>query len=174
MTLYKLGGLFLLVLLVGCDSNSDFNDLQQFLDAERAKPRGVIEPLPAVIPYEAFTYAAAGLRSPFQLPEKALLAQKQKGSLAIKPDESRVKQFLEGFNIDTFSMVGTLSNARGNFALIQGEGGVYRVKVGDYLGTNHGRIVDINDSEIQIVEIVTDGDQGWLERPRTLTLREHS
>ena len=174
MTPQKLFGLLCLVLIGGCNNSSEFDDLQQFMESERAKPHGVVEPLPVVTPYEAFTYTSAGLRSPFQLPEKALLAKIQNGRSDIKPDDDRVKQFLESFNIDTFDMVGTLSNSRGNFALVQGEGGVYRVKVGDYLGTNHGRVVAINDTEIQIIEIVTDGDQGWLERPRTLTLREHS
>ncbi|MFN3397953.1 MAG: pilus assembly protein PilP, partial [Sulfurimicrobium sp.] len=59
------------------------------------------------------------------------------------------------------------------FALIEdGDGGVQRVKVGNYLGKNHGRITEIAPSQITLVEIVPDGRDGWVERPRSLTLSE--
>ena len=161
-----------LIGLSGCDSNREFNDLQAYMDEVRARPKGSIEPLPQFQPYEPFTYHAGGMRSPFQKPVKIDVASQQKGSKDIKPDEARVKQFLEGFNIEAFQMVGTLSGATGVFALVKGAGGVYRVKVGDYLGTNHGRILAINESKIDVIEIVPDGEGGWLERPRSLALSE--
>jgi type IV pilus assembly protein PilP len=167
-------GSLLLLGLSGCDSSGDFADLQAYMNEVRAKPKGVIEPLPQFPPYEAFTYGASALRSPFQPPVRVDLQKRQKGSAEIKPDESRPKQFLEGFNIEVFQMVGLLANDGGRFALIGGAGGVHRVKVGDYLGRNYGRIVAINDGRIEIVEIVPDGEGGWLERPRTLTLKERS
>lgn len=172
---FRLTALFFsFALLSGCGTGSDFGDLQQYLDEVRAKPKGAIEPLPAFIPYEAFTYGAAGLRHPFQPPVKLDLAQRQKGSKDIQPDETRVKQFLEGFNIENFVMVGTLANGSGRYALIKGGEGVHRVKVGDYLGRNHGRIVEISEAEVDVLEIVPDGEGGWLERPRSLTLKERS
>lgn len=160
--------------LAGCGVSNDFSDLQSYMDEVRARPKGSIEPLPKFQPYEAFTYSAAAMRSPFQPPVKIDLARQQKGSKDIKPDEARVKQFLEGFNIETFEMVGTLSNEGGMFALIRGAGGVHRIKVGDYLGRNNGRIVAINASAIEVLEIVPDGEGGWLERPRSLALKERS
>ncbi|GBL56746.1 type IV pilus assembly protein PilP [Pseudomonas citronellolis] len=164
----------LLLSLNGCGSGGDFADLQAYMDEVRARPKGAIEPLPKFQPYEAFTYNASSLRSPFQPPVKIDLAIKQKGSKVVKPDETRVKQFLEGFNIETFEMVGTLSNQEGTFALVRGAGGVHRVKVGDYLGRNDGKIVSISEGKIDVVEIVPDGEGGWLERPRSLTLKERS
>lgn len=71
-------------------------------------------------------------------------------------------------------MVGTLRNDRQLFALVNGAGGVHRVKVGDYLGRNHGKILVIDDSKIDVMEIVPDGEGGWLERPRSLSLKERS
>lgn len=162
------------VFLVGCDSASDFADLQLFMDDVKARPKGAIEPLPKFQPYEAFTYNAAALRSPFQPPIKIDLVQREKGSKEIKPDEARVKQFLEGFNIETFEMVGTLRNEAGAYALVKGAGGVHRVRAGDYLGRNHGKIMMIDDSKIEVMEIVPDGEGGWLERPRTLPLKERA
>lgn len=163
-----------IVVLAGCGVSGDFDDLRSYMNEVRAKPKGSIEPLPAFLPYEAFTYSAASLRHPFQPPMKIDLTQRQKGTKDIRPDETRIKQFLEEFNIENFVMVGTLANGGGNYALIKGGDGVHRVKVGDYLGRNHGRIVEISEAEVDVLEIVPDGEGGWLERPRSLTLKERS
>lgn len=163
-----------LISLAGCDNDNQFSDLQAYMDEVRARPTGVIEPLPKFRPYEAFAYSAAALRSPFQPPIKIDLTKRQKGSKQVKPDETRVKQFLEGFNIEQFEMVGTMANPSGTFALMHGAGGVYRMKVGDYLGRNDGRIVAISDSQVDVVEIVPDGEGAWLERPRIISLKEKS
>jgi type IV pilus assembly protein PilP len=160
--------------LTGCGLGSDFSDLQLFMDEVRARPKGSIEPLPKQQPYEPFTYAAAALRSPFQPPMKLELVNRQKGSVDVRPDETRVKQFLEGFNIEMFEMVGTLSRGEGAFALVSGAGGVHRVKVGDYLGRNHGRITAVDEAKVDVLEIVPDGDGGWIERPRSISLKERS
>jgi type IV pilus assembly protein PilP len=160
--------------LAGCGADSDFSDLQAYMDEVRARPKGAIEPLPKFQPYESFTYSAAALRSPFQPPIKIDMANRQRGSQEVKPDEARVRQFLEGFNIEVFEMVGTLANEEAVYALVNGAGGVHRVKVGDYLGRNHGRILAIDESKVDVVEIVPDGEGGWLERPRSLSLKERS
>lgn len=160
--------------LSGCMGGADFSDLQAYMDDVYKRPQGAIEPLPKFQPYEAFTYSASALRSPFQPPVKIDLANRQQRSVGVKPDESRIRQFLEGFNIEVFEMVGTLGRDDGIFALVRGAGGVHRVKVGDYLGRNHGRVVAIDEAKIEVVEIVPDGEGGWLERPRSLTLNERT
>ncbi len=86
----------LLTMLAGCGANSEFGDLQAYMNEVRARPKGNIEPLPKFQPYEAFTYSASNLRSPFQPPVKIDLTVRQKGNKVVKPDETRVKQFLEG------------------------------------------------------------------------------
>ncbi|WP_252271699.1 type 4a pilus biogenesis lipoprotein PilP [Pseudomonas subflava] len=174
MTLHRALCLIPFLVLAGCVDGGDFADLQQYMDEVRARPHGAIEPLPKFQPYEAFTYRASALRSPFQPPIKIDLASRQKGSKDVHPDETRVKQFLEGFNIEAFEMVGTLQGEGGVFALVRGAGGVHRVKTGDYLGRNHGRVISIDESKVDVVEIVPDGEGGWLERPRTLTLKERT
>lgn len=159
--------------LAGCDRGS-FADLQAYMDEVRAQPRGKIEPMPKEVIYEPFTYKASGLRSPFQPPLKLELARQERGRSDIRPDETRVREFLENFNIESFVMVGTLANKGGTFALIRGGDGVHRVRVGDYLGRNHGRIVSITADAVEVIELVPDGEDGWLERPRTLALQERS
>lgn len=162
------------ILLSGCDFGGGFSDLQSYMDEVRARPPKAIEPDPEVPEYEPFTYRASSMRSPFQVPVRLAEAGKQSGSRDVRPDETRVKQFLEGFNIEMFDMVGTLSNEEGLYALVSGAGGVHRVKVGDYLGRNHGRIQSIGDAQVDVVEIVPDGEGGWIERPRSISLKERS
>lgn len=174
MARYRLAFFSCVLLFAGCGSGEGYTDLQAYMDEVRARPKGSIEPLPKFQPYESFTYRAASLRSPFQPPIKIDMVSRPKGAQEVKPDDARVKQFLEGFNIEVFEMVGTLENSSGFFALVSGAGGVHRVKVGDYLGRNHGRITVIDESKVDVVEIVPDGEGGWLERPRSLSLKERS
>jgi type IV pilus assembly protein PilP len=163
----------LMAILAGCGGSDDFSDLDAYMNEMRLRAPGQIEPTPTFRSYPTFTYSAANLRSPFSRQVKVDLALKQ-GARNVQPDPNRVKQYLEGFNIEQFEMVGTISNAAGSFALLRGAGGVHRLKVGDYLGRNDGRIVAISGSQVDVVEIVPDGEGAWLERPRTLPLKEHS
>jgi type IV pilus assembly protein PilP len=160
--------------LAACGGDNDVGDLDAYMNEVRLRAPGKIEPTPTFRSYPTFTYNAANLRSPFSRQVRADLAGQKRGSSNVKPDLNRVKQYLEGFNIEQFEMVGTISNAVGTFALLRGAGGVYRLKVGDYLGRNDGRIVAISGSQVDVVEIVPDGEGAWLERPRTLPLKEHS
>ena len=163
----------LLLVLGGCGGD-DFSDLDAYMNEVRLRPPGKIEPTPTFRSYPTFTYSAANLRSPFSRQLRVDLAGQKHGSRDVKPDPNRVKQYLEGFNIEQFEMVGTIANASGSFALLRGAGGVHRLKVGDYLGRNDGRIAAISASQVEVVEIVPDGQGAWLERPRTIPLKEHS
>jgi type IV pilus assembly protein PilP len=90
----------------------------------------------------------------------------------VKPPENHVREYLERFNIASLTMVGTLDQNEESWALIEdSEGGVHRIQVGDYLGTNWGRVEAISPNRIDVVEIVSDGTEGWLRRPRSLELK---
>ncbi|MGF6088586.1 pilus assembly protein PilP [Pseudomonas sp. 18173] len=164
----------LLSALAGCGAGDDYSDLDAYMNEMRLAGPGRIEPTPQFRSYPTFTYNAANLRSPFSPQISIDPAARRRSSSNVKPDPGRVRQYLEGFNIEQFEMVGTLSNATGSFALLRGAGGVHRLKVGDYLGRNDGRIVAINGSQVEVVEIVPDGQGAWLERPRIILLKEHS
>ena len=158
-------------LLTGC-GGSDFGDLDSFMAEKKARPGGIIAPIPTFKAYEAFSYSAAVQRSPFDRPiEVREIAQLQAIS-SIKPDNNRAKEFLEQYTFDSLAMVGTLEKGEADWTLIQDpEGGVHRVQQGDYLGRNHGKIIEMTDTYIAVIEIVSDGsDDGWVERPRSIKL----
>lgn len=159
------------VLLTGCSAS--FDDVESQMEAIRQKPRGRVEPPPEFTPMPTYTYAAHQLRSPFAPPVDAaqLVAELGKN---VEPDFTRPQEYLERFNLEALRLRGTLQRPDGPlFALIEdGNGGVQRVKVGNYLGKNQGRIAEITPTQLSIVEIVPDGRDGWVERPRSLNLSE--
>ncbi len=163
--------LFCVFGLVGCGQSSH-QDLIDFMEETKRRPKGQIEPLPTFSPYQPFAYSAMTLRSPFDKPipvdESAA-----KGGRAVAPDLTREKEFLEGFNITSLKMVGTISKGGQLWALIDnGQNSVVPATVGNYLGMNHGKIISTNPSQIEVMEIVGDGSNGWVERPRIIKLEE--
>ena len=161
----------LAAMMTGC-ANRDFSDLDAFMQEKRARPGGIIAPIPTFKAYEAFAYSATQLRSPFDRPIEVREITQLQAISSIKPDDDRPKEFLEQFTFDSLAMVGTLERGEQEWTLIRDpEGGIHRVSLGNYLGRNHGKIVEMTDSYVAVVEIVSDGTEGgWVERPRTIEL----
>jgi Tfp pilus assembly protein PilP len=68
-------------------------------------------------------------------------------------------------------MVGTLEQEATIWGLVQtSDGTIHRVHEGNYLGRNHGRIVRINEDEIELTELVPNGRGGWIERQQAVAL----
>ena len=98
----------------------------------------------------------------------------------VEPDLDRPREVLENFGLKELTMVGTLRNAvsaesdsgpGSPFALIRDNtGGIHRVRTGNYMGQNYGRIIGVNETRVELLEIVPNGRGGWVERPRSLTL----
>ncbi len=169
-------GLCLVPFLTACSQSGGFSDLDQFMSETRSKPRGHVEPLPEFQAYEAFTYSAADRRSPFDPPIDVQLTMVEQQPVSdVEPDLDRPPEVLESFNLSNLAMVGTLTGSDGGqYALIRDpSGGVHRVRTGNYMGQNYGRIVGINDTRIELIEIVPNGRGGWVERPRSLSLDEN-
>ncbi|MEM6485058.1 MAG: pilus assembly protein PilP [Pseudomonadota bacterium] len=167
----RLLGSLLVMGLAGC-ADSDFSDLDQYMAEKRARPGGIIEPIPTFKAYEAFSYSATRLRSPFDRPIEVREITQLQAISAVKPDDNRAKEFLEQYTFDSLSMVGTLERGESSWSLIKDpQGGIHRVQVGNYLGRNHGKIVEMTETYLAVVEIVSDGSSdGWVERPRTIEL----
>ena len=156
--------------LVAC--GGDMDELDAYINQIKARPGGRIEPLPEITPYEVFAYAAdkQGLRSPF-VPDTAQAVSGGAGGM--RPDPDRSREYLEGFPLDTLSMVGTLNIADTQYGLVQtADGLIHRVIPGNYMGQNDGRITEISDSEITLIEIISDGIGGYIERDAAIGLSD--
>jgi type IV pilus assembly protein PilP len=167
-------GLVLAVAMLGVAAcGSDQDDLDQYINEVKARPGGRIEPLPEITPYEVFTYVAdaEGVRSPF-VPDTPQATTTGAGG-GIRPDADRSREFLEGFPLDTLRMVGTLDMGDTMYGLVQtSDGLIHRVVPGNYLGQNDGRINSIDESEIELIEIISDGIGGYIERDAAISLSD--
>ncbi|MDE1461770.1 pilus assembly protein PilP [Spartinivicinus poritis] len=168
----KLIALSALCVLAGCSPSGQFADLEQYIEKVQDEPKGQIPPLPKFRTYEAFAYSASGLRSPFLPPVKIEIAKDEQEDSTVKPDPNRQKEYLENFGIESFEMVGTMSNGARFLGLVKGGDGIHKVEVGNYLGRNHGKITDISETKISVIEIVPTGKDRWVERPREIELKE--
>ncbi|WP_340648427.1 pilus assembly protein PilP [Pseudoxanthomonas winnipegensis] len=165
-----LAGLALLA-LAGCSRSitstpGDAPNLQNWVNDVRARPAPPLEPLPVMQQFETFEYAAQNLRDPFS----TAWTTSDAGS-GLRPDPNRRKETLEQYPLDSLKMVGTIGSGSNIVGLVMAPDKVtYRVSPGAYLGQNDGRITDVQPDRINLVELVSDGAGGWLERPAAVTL----
>ncbi|MBL4743569.1 MAG: pilus assembly protein PilP, partial [Cycloclasticus sp.] len=89
------------------------------------------------------------------------------------PDLEREKEGLEAYPLDTLRMVGTLSKGGESWGLVKASDGVvHRVQPGNYLGQNFGKIIGIQDHQIDLGEWVATTAGRWREREASLALAE--
>jgi type IV pilus assembly protein PilP len=149
--------------------SQDIDDLQTFIEQTKSSHVGSVKPIPQFKPYESFSYSAKELRDPFVAAVDIEEADAKSGQL--NPDESRPKQPLEAFPLDTLSMVGILEQGDNLWGLIKDpQNTVHRVQVGNYMGQSEGRIIDIDESGVSLVEIIPDGIGGYIERDASIAI----
>lgn len=159
--------------LAGCGSGANLGELDARLQEIKARPRGRIEPPPEFKPIATYAYAGHQLRSPFVAPMEQELIAVTDGR-KVEPDIGRPKEYLERFALDALKMVGTISRPGGELqALISDpSGAVTRVQPGSYMGKNFGRVKNVTEAKVSLVEIVPDGRDGWVERSSNVTISE--
>lgn len=106
-------------------------------------------------PYTPTKYEAEGLRSPFVL--FAEKDEKEAQSDENCPDPNRPAEALEAYTLDSLDMRGTFTKEGEVWALVLAPSGpvaLHRVQVGNYMGKNAGRIVEITPARITLIEKV--------------------
>jgi type IV pilus assembly protein PilP len=154
-------------------SESGFNDLQQYVAGVKSRPAARIPPLPEFKTYETFAYSAGELRDPFvMLQDEAELVQAAAADIpGPKPDETRNRETLESYPLDTLRYVGQLERDDERWAIVTSPDAlVHRVKIGNYVGQNFGRITAVTESQLEVTELVPDGLGGWIEREAALSM----
>lgn len=144
-------------------------DLEAWVAEVKARPAPPLDPLPVMKQFETFEYAAQDMRDPFSQP-----SADRDGGNQLRPDPNRRKEVLEAFPLDSLDMVGTIGAGDGVIGLVMGPDRVtHRVRPGNYLGLNDGRITAVSEDRIEIVELVPDGAGGWLERQARIALEDN-
>ncbi len=163
----------------GC-VNRDTSDLDAYISEVLARPGGKIDPLPPLKPYERYLYQAAeaGGRNPFQSfftqaerEERIAAVEDPKQNAFTTEIQTHNAEELENFELDSLRMVGVLEKNNDLWGIITDTGGiVHRVRVGNYIGRNYGKILNIEEDRIDVREIVKDSEGRWEERQAVLAL----
>lgn len=152
--------------LAGCAGGDD-QDLKAWMAEQGLASKGKIEPIPAIRPYEAFTYNAFDQADPFK-PRKIETGKGSRG-----PDLARRKEALETYPLETLKMVGTLQKGRAIVGLVKAsDNRVFQVRQGNYMGQNFGVITAISDGDVTVKELFQDGAGDWAERQTKMMLQE--
>ncbi len=162
------------LLLTGC-LGGGMDDLEEWVKNSGADMRGKIPPAPEVKPYDVFLYQNDGnpAKNELPLPDPFKPRNPPKVNKAELTGEDHVKEPLENFPLESLKMIGFLEQKNVSYAIIRApDNHITRVKVGNYLGMNFGRIISINNVEITIKELVRDSVGDANERTSTLQLEE--
>lgn len=170
--------LCVLLALTGC-WGGDHDDLRQWVASQKstAKPRIQTLKEPSVFTPQA--YIASNELDPFNMLKLTQVlsreAAKNTSNMGLLlAEQSRRKEELESYPLDSMAMVGSLQKEGQNTALLRVNQLIYQVKAGNYLGQNYGRIVQIGESSLKLREITQDATGDWVERITTLDLQEGS
>jgi type IV pilus assembly protein PilP len=72
-------------------------------------------------------------------------------------------------------MVGTLEQKKETYALVKTpDKSIFRVRLGNFMGQNFGRIVAITESNIKLKEIHQGSGGNWEEKEQVLLLQEEA
>lgn len=157
-----------LLALGGCTRGT--SDLRQWVAQQKAKKGAPLPPLPVIKTFESFEYKDQALRDPFAPSPAEAQHASQSGP---RPDANRPREPLEAFALDSLKMVGTIGAGKTMEALIKDPGGViHQVHDNDYMGQNYGRVTDIAEDHVDLVELVPNGAGGWMERKASIALDE--
>jgi len=165
-----------LLVLPGCGVSGD-DDLRQWMSELRSTTKPTVVPLTEPKQFLPQAYSAESGIEPFDSVKLTQALRRDSTQLAsnaalIAPEMARRKEPLESFPLDVMAMVGSLDKKGSPTALLKVDNLLYQVRVGNYIGQNYGKIIRINESSIQLREIVQDATGDWIERAATLDLQE--
>ncbi len=157
-------------LMLGCGQSME--DLHLYVEDVKARPSTPLPEPPQPTPYEPFEYNGSNRLDPF---DSKILSkrdtEKPARDSALAPDLERPKEFLESFPLDSLRMVGTLAQGPVLYALIRTpDSTIQRVKKGNYMGRDYGKINRISDSGIDLTETIQDDFEQWVERKTYVAL----
>lgn len=162
-----------LALLAGC-GDGDVQEVRDWMKQIERETVPAVKPLPEPKEFVPYAYNPGEAVEPFSdaklVNEMARVAASSTDPL--QPDDSRPREVLENYPLDTMRMVGTLQKGGVSYALVQIDAQLYRIKAGQRIGQNHGLVTRISDGAIDIREVMQDATGDWVERKATIELAE--
>jgi type IV pilus assembly protein PilP len=168
-------------LVSACDEQG-ITDLKKYVAQIKTAEKPPIDPIPQYKLVPKYPYGVENLRDPFivlvkrtgrvlSFPDKQ--SQTKKGPVCPRnPILNRVRSGLELMPLDALQMVGTLKSNGNQWALMasKSDGAIYRVKQHDYMGENYGQIINVSNSQVEILEQLPDGKGCWKQETMMIRL----
>ena len=157
-------------------SDGNMPDLKEFVATAYENEKPEIEPLPEMQPFSVYEYSAEESDDPFDFAniETSQQSAAVSGS-GLRPDTNRRKEDLEQFPLDALKMVGTMTKESKSWVIVKtSEGTAHRATLGNYMGQQDGKIVQIVPEEQKVVlaELVQDPNGRWITRNVEITIDE--
>ena len=163
----------LLHLMVGCSGQDKFIEINGQLDEFTLTQVSDVKPLPKMPGEEGYVYQSSSKRDVFERfsqPSQDTFYSKEKVN---NPDLSRPKQPLEFFELLSLKMVGSLKSKTDVWALlVDSNGNINKVRKGDFVGKNYGQVIAIKDTQVIILEKISDHRGGWFGQRQVVTLEK--
>lgn len=156
------------LVLVACTVEEE--DLRGWMAAQERGMTGGIAPLPEtkLFPVAVYTVPSDAL-DPFDI---SRIEPEPTATVSGGPDLDRPRQPLEAYPLESLSMVGVLMQEGKVEGIVAVAGLLHQVRVGNYVGQDHGLVTDILESEIVLKELVQNIEGDWVERVSQLRLVE--
>ncbi|PKH01125.1 pilus assembly protein PilP [Psychromonas sp. MB-3u-54] len=146
--------------------DTDLDDLNRFVVETKTKNHPLDDKVPTFKQINPLSFTQAAGRNPFSEPKaEVVTAIVNVPKSCPQPNLNRKKQALEMYSLDNLTMRGTVLVDQVLWGLVKvTKGELYKVKPGYYLGLNHGKIVNITEDKIDLLELAVDRDGCWQER----------
>lgn len=141
--------------LSGCSSGG-FSDIDEWMKTEQKSVPRKIAPIPEAKVFQPITFNSQD--DPFKEKASTNLEVLEKNKFA--PDVNRRKEPLEKYSLDQLKITGMILKDGKMYAIIKSPDGKNNyVTKGNYLGTNYGQIINIDESQLKLEERVQDADE---------------
>ncbi|WP_199451197.1 pilus assembly protein PilP [Vibrio harveyi] len=157
--------------LTACQANDE--SLTEFIRDVENQARRDVTKLQPVEEYVVVNYEPEILRAPFELPKEATIAtQPVARKDCWQPPSRKRTGKLERFPLAQLRLKGVMGIGSSVSGLVQAPNGtVYKVKPGQYLGRNNGKVTHVSHNYLLINETLPDGLGCWQKRKVKLALR---
>jgi len=158
--------------VAGCSGEQE--ELSQWMEQQKREVKPSVQALSAPKKFNPQAYVGFAGVEPFST-QKLVVALKQEArqpNSLLSAEINRRKEPLEAYPLDSMTMVGSVTKAGRQYALLKVDSLLYQVKPGDYLGQNFGKIMKISETDVSLREIVQDAAGEWIERTSALQLQE--
>ncbi len=173
----------LITSLLSACSDPGIKDLEEYVAEIKAIENPQVDPIPESRHIPSFYYEVQNQRDPFiplididirqpEIPGGLGENKSDENPCPSRPDANRVRVGLEEMPLDALQMVGTMTKQGTLWALVAStsDGTLYEVKQNDYMGENYGQIINISEDQIDILELLPDGNGCWTQEVTTLRL----